>query len=180
MNLTFVDWSEDVVDALRQAFLLHPEVAVLHSPIFDVAQDTLVSPANSFGHMDGGIDKVYVDFFGDDLQRRVYDAIERRSQGKLPVGSALIVETNHETIPRLIVAPTMELPGPIRAPNVYFAMAACLSVASRLPASAQVFSPGFGTGVGDLDPQEAAREMASAYAKWQSRGRGDDGHTNSA
>lgn len=133
MPLHLVDWSGDVTEALTEAFRAHPEVTVLHRAIFEVAEDTLVSPANSLRHMDGGIDQVYIDFFGADLQRRVYEAIDRQSRRFLPVGRALLVQTGHDRIPGLIVAPTIESPGPVAPSNVCFAMAAFLAVARDLP-----------------------------------------------
>jgi O-acetyl-ADP-ribose deacetylase (regulator of RNase III) len=39
-------------------------VTVHQVSILDVACDAVVSPANSFGFMDGGIDAVYLSLFG--------------------------------------------------------------------------------------------------------------------
>jgi O-acetyl-ADP-ribose deacetylase (regulator of RNase III) len=57
-----------VVDALEQAFANAPEVLAPHGDIFEHMADVTVSPANSFGYMDGGIDLVYSNYFGWELE----------------------------------------------------------------------------------------------------------------
>ena len=39
-------------------------VEIQRGSILEVDCDALVSPANSFGFMDGGIDALYMDYFG--------------------------------------------------------------------------------------------------------------------
>jgi hypothetical protein len=64
----------------------------------------------SQGFMDGGIDRVFVSFFGVGIETKVRDAIARFPEGRLQIGSSLIVSTGHAVIPFLLVAPTMEAP----------------------------------------------------------------------
>jgi O-acetyl-ADP-ribose deacetylase (regulator of RNase III) len=85
-------------------------VKVHRGSILDLSCDAVVSPANSFGFMDGGIDAEYAKFFGGDLPAPVRAMIAERHHGEMLVGSADLVETNHERIPHLIVAPTMRVP----------------------------------------------------------------------
>jgi O-acetyl-ADP-ribose deacetylase (regulator of RNase III) len=113
MKLHFVDINPEVVCALEDAFRNHPEVEILCGDILQHAVHCVVSPANSFGYMDGGIDAAYLRFFGSQLQSRVQDAIQRRPEGLLPVGAALAVTTGHDRIPFMIVAPTMTFPHPM-------------------------------------------------------------------
>jgi O-acetyl-ADP-ribose deacetylase (regulator of RNase III) len=155
-----------LLDAWRDAFLPFPEVDIQLGNMLDIAFDTLVSPANSMGHMDGGIDRAYSEFFGEKLQRCVYKAIGDYPDGLLPVGTALLVPTGHARIPRLVVAPTMVVPGPVEPAAAFFAMAAVLNVVRRHSAQVHdVFCPGLATGVGEVPPADAAREMAAAYAR---------------
>lgn len=49
-------------------FAAASEVEVSHGDIFDLSADAIVSPANSFGFMDGGIDLVHSQHFGWSLQ----------------------------------------------------------------------------------------------------------------
>jgi hypothetical protein len=67
IELVLVDRAPTVVAALRQAFAEHPEVTVLGDNILSVAENTVVSPANSYGYMDGGVDRLYVEAFGLEL-----------------------------------------------------------------------------------------------------------------
>ena len=91
----------------------------------DVKQQTfppgaaVVSPANAFGWMDGGIDADYRDMFGAQIERRVQEEIARRyGKAGMPIGEAFVLRTYPEgaAIPPgrpewLIVAPTMTRPG---------------------------------------------------------------------
>lgn len=130
----------------------------------------LVSPANSYGHMDGGIDEEYIEYFGSEVQQRVYGAIARLPHGLLPVGSGLLVHTGDERIPHLIVAPTMVLPEPVPAVHAYQAMSAVLRVVERHAGLiGDVFCPGLATGVGQVPFEDAAREMALAYHRRRER-----------
>jgi O-acetyl-ADP-ribose deacetylase (regulator of RNase III) len=88
----------------------HPNVVVHRGSILDVHCDAVVSPANSFGFMDGGIDALYTHHFGIEVQIRVGRAIYERHHGELIVGNATIVETGNPHIPYLIDAPTIRVP----------------------------------------------------------------------
>ena len=82
-------------------------VTVFKGSILDAECDAVVSPANSYGFMDGGLDAVYMDYFSCDIQMRVRRQIYEYHSGELIVGCADIVETDDKKIPFLIAAPTM-------------------------------------------------------------------------
>ncbi len=144
--------------------------------ILEVACDAVVSPANSFGFMDGGLDALYLDHFGPPIQMAVRRAIYEHHHGELLVGAAEIVETGDERIPYLIVAPTMRVPMVLHdSVNAYLAMrAALLLVLHGVFASGRhqgeriaehvrtVAFPGLGTGVGRLGAATCARQMREA------------------
>jgi hypothetical protein len=68
----------------------------------------------------------------------------------------------------LIVAPTMLAPEVIDSANCYRAMRVVLRIAASQEEVGQaVFCPGFGTGVGKVDAEVAAQEMANAYREWK-------------
>ena len=151
-------------------------VEVHRGSIFDVACDALVSPANSFGFMDGGIDRLYTEFFGPAVQERVQACIRSCHGGELLVGQADIVPTGNHRIPYLIAAPTMRVPAALgRSIHPYLATRAVLllilqgrfscgesagqSVADRVR---RVAFPGLGTGVGRVSPMAYARQMRAA------------------
>jgi hypothetical protein len=68
MQLRFVDNNPAVAAALRESFAGHPEIEVICGDLLEHARDCVVSPANSYGYMDGGIDAAYSRFFGPQLQ----------------------------------------------------------------------------------------------------------------
>ena len=142
--------------------------------------DAIVSPANSFGFMDGGIDLAYSHHFGWELQERLQRALRDAHDGELPIGNAAVVRTDHRDIPFLISAPTMRVPGDISdTVNVYLAFRAALLAAQRAKEIRSVLSPSLGTGVGGMSFERAAKQMHAAYAEvvlgdteWRSTARG--------
>jgi O-acetyl-ADP-ribose deacetylase (regulator of RNase III) len=168
MRLYLVDADEAVAVALREAFRSFPEVAVSRANLVEVAENTVVSPANALGFMDGGIDAAFRSFFGAEVEDRVREAISRRPEGHLPIGASLVVSTGNERIPHMIVATTMLSPEAIDRQNCYRAMRAVLRIAAaREDVGRAVYCPGLGTGVGQTIPAEAAQEMAQAYSDWK-------------
>ena len=81
-----------------------PFVTIHRGSILDVSCDAVVSPANSFGFMDGGIDALYTQRFGSGVQARLQKIIREKHHGELLIGAAEIhVETNDLNI-RFVVA----------------------------------------------------------------------------
>lgn len=169
----------DMLDAWSTYFAAQPNVSLHLGNILEHAGDAIVSPANSFGFMDGGIDLAYSRFFGWELQERLQDRIRERHAGELPVGTAEAVSTLHDQIPTLICAPTMRVPGEIsETVNVYLACRAAL-LAARAENVQSLLSPALGTGVGGMPYGRAAKQMYAAYAEvmlgdieWRSTARG--------
>ena len=161
MKLHLVDTDAEVAFALQTAFAPFREVQVRHGDLLSIAEHCVVSPANSYGFMDGGFDRDLFSFFGPQEESPVEGATAQRREGYLPVGASLLVRTGHRRIPFLLVAPTMVLPEQVEPLHAYRAMLAVLRVA---PASfPHVFCPGLATGVGSVAPAEAAEQMARAY-----------------
>ena len=135
----------------------------------DIRADAIVSPANSFGFMDGGIDAVYTYHFGAGLQERLQAAIERDFGGELPVGAAVIVPTMNAAIPWCISAPTMRVPRDVAdTVNAYLAFRAALRAvlahnASGNGAIRTLLCPGLGTAVGHMPADRCARQMRRAW-----------------
>jgi len=170
MKLTLVDLQSEIVDAWGLHFDGLADVSVMQGDILEVAENTIVSPANSFGYMDGGIDRIYIRHFGDRLQLELHEAIQRRPEGHLPIGASILVETGDTRVPFMIAAPTMYMPEPIPAQNCFYAMTAVLMAADKhSDVVSQVYCPGLGTGVGQVSAIGSAREMADAYRKWSIR-----------
>lgn len=153
-----------------------PDVSVHRGSILDLRVDAVVSPANSFGFMDGGIDHVYSRRFGWGVQTRLQELIRTRHHGELLVGAAEIVETGNGQIPYCIAAPTMRVPMILAdTVNAYLAARAVLLLIKHgvvhdgalagEPVSAVVQSvafPGLGTGTGRVSFDVCARQVRAA------------------
>lgn len=151
-------------------------VEVYRGSILEVACDAVVSPANSFGFLDGGLDALYLEHFGSALQMQLRQQILDHHHGELVVGTAEIVETGDPTIPYLIAAPTMRVPMILQeSVHPYLAARAALllvlhghfSTGANLgqPIAERVQTlafPGLGTGVGRVSPLVCARQMRAA------------------
>ena len=169
-HLHLRDINAEVVSALGAAFAGEAEVSVSRGDIFAVRADAIVSPGNSFGYMDGGIDLLFAQQFGLGIEARLRERLLDEHFGELPVGQALVLATGHPTIPYMVSAPTMRVPGTItRTVNVYLACrAALIAVMNHNTAHAEnpirtLLMPGLGTGVGEVHADRAARQMRLAY-----------------
>ncbi len=161
------------------------DVIVKHGSILDVECDAVVSPANSFGFMDGGVDLAYRERFGSGVQERLQAAIRERRRGELLVGAAEIVETGDAAIPYLVAAPTMRVPMIVReSVNPYLAARAALYLVlhETLPTGPNaghpvadhvttIGFPGLGTGVGGISPSVCATQVAAALTECLGPGR---------
>ncbi|HVU13232.1 MAG TPA: macro domain-containing protein, partial [Phototrophicaceae bacterium] len=157
-------------DAWREKFADLPNVEIVQGHFESLpAYDCLVSPANSFGLMDGGVDLAITRYFGVQLMQRVQQRILDDFLGEQPVGSSIIVETQHNQHPFLAHTPTMRVPMIIaHTDNVYKAMWALLLAVRQHNTSAErtieiIACPGLGTGVGKVPFRQAAKQMAAAY-----------------
>jgi O-acetyl-ADP-ribose deacetylase (regulator of RNase III) len=145
-----------------------PDVECTAGDIFDVTADAIVSPANSFGFMDGGIDAVY-SMRWPHIQKVLQEELLANHYGEMPVGSAVIVPTGDAAIPWCVSAPTMRVPMDIRGTvNAYLAFRAALIAVmrhnERCPQKIKsVLSPGMGTAVGMMPVTIAAMQMHHAY-----------------
>lgn len=138
---------------------LLPHVQVHTCSILDLKAEAVVSPANSFGFMDGGIDALYLQRFGPELQVRLQRMIADQYGGEVLVGEAVAVETHDSEIPVLISAPTMRVPMTVLNPNdIRIATRAAVRVALGLQLTS-IAIPGMGTGTGNVLPGWAASLM---------------------
>jgi O-acetyl-ADP-ribose deacetylase (regulator of RNase III) len=168
MKFFLRDRNVEMAEAWQAEFADAPDVDVSHGDIFDVSADAIVSPANSFGFMDGGIDLVYSRRFGWALQARLQELLRAGHDGELPVGQAVVVATNDPAIPWLISAPTMRVPMDVSVTvNAYLAFRAAIrTVRQHNLTSARietVLCPGLGTAVGRMPRKVCARQMRRAY-----------------
>ncbi|OJJ17005.1 Appr-1-p processing protein [marine bacterium AO1-C] len=166
MHYLLIDQNPRMVSAWRDFFGEEENVKILEGDLTSVTCDAIVSPANSFGFMDGGVDYAISMRLGWELQSTLQKIIQDLPEGELIVGKALILETGDDLIPYLVSSPTMRVPMSFNistSVNAYLAMKATLIETKNHPKINFVAIPGFCTGVGKMHPQIAARQMYQAY-----------------
>lgn len=130
LQLILGDKNPEMIAAWEKFFAGLANVEIRGGNLLMAKADALVSPANSFGFMDGGIDWSISDLFEWKIQSVVQEMINEKPAGELVVGAADVVPTGHERFKFLICAPTMRTPSnaaatvkwsnasrPLRAPN---------------------------------------------------------------
>ncbi|MEL1245785.1 macro domain-containing protein [Flavobacterium sp. DGU11] len=166
MKIILSALSTKLLDAWTVFFNSEENVEIIQEDITTLKCDAVVSPANSFGFMDGGLDLALSERFGWGVQERLQQQIKGLPEGELLVGKAIAIETGDSDIPFLISAPTMRIPTSRdidTSVNAYLAMKAILITAVNDPRIASVAIPGLCTGTGNMEPLIAARQMFQAY-----------------
>ena len=169
-TIYLIDHATHLVDAWKQAFAKMPEVKPLAGDYFQRPADAMVSPANSFGIMDGGLDLAIRCQLGHGVQAKLQTVIVDKYHGELPVGSAEIVPTGDERWKYLIAAPTMRIPESVAFTiNAYIAFRAILVACENFNRAAgqrlisSLICSGLGTGVGGMTAAKCAGQMQMAY-----------------
>ncbi|XP_033102641.1 uncharacterized protein LOC117105571 [Anneissia japonica] len=184
------DINTELVKAWQDIFAPHENVVVSEGDIFKdaPATDAIVSPANSFGFMDGGIELAYSRHFGLQLMSRLQETIDNEKDGELLVGDALILSTHehcvfgkteqsswqgyNQDIPIkfLISAPTMRVPMDVsNTMNAYLAFRAVILKVNKHNKNPEndpinsVLCPGLATSFGNMAPRQCALQMKYAY-----------------
>lgn len=174
LTLVLCAVSEPLAQAWDAAANGRPDIVVHRGSVLEVPAQAVVSPANSFGWMRGGIDAVYAQAFPS-IEQQVRSAVLAYHGGELPVGEALIVPTGSSAPEWLISAPTMRQPGELLPPDTvhpYLAARAVLrlwrngTLEHGEPVREVVRTialPGMGTGVGGVAPETCARQVIAAW-----------------
>jgi O-acetyl-ADP-ribose deacetylase (regulator of RNase III) len=155
---------------------VHGTLSVHVGSVLDVAADAVVSPANSYGWMRGGVDAVYARALPE-VEQRVRSAVLAYHGGELPVGQAVVVPTGEPRPAWLISAPTMREPGerlPAGTVHPYLAARAVfrlwrdgkLEQGTRVHRVVKTIAlPGLGTGIGGVAPETCARQVSAAWTE---------------
>jgi O-acetyl-ADP-ribose deacetylase (regulator of RNase III) len=166
MKIILVAIEQKLIDAWKEFFADEANVSIIEEDITKIECDAVVSPANSFGFMDGGLDYALSERFGWDIEKRLQRQIKELPEGELLVGQAIVLETEDKIVPFLISAPTMRIPTNFNIDtsiNAYLSMKAILIKAKNDERITSVAIPGLCTGVGRMQPMIAARQMFQAY-----------------
>ncbi|ESO88976.1 hypothetical protein LOTGIDRAFT_228926 [Lottia gigantea] len=163
------------------------KVQVSHGDIFHGAPsaDAIVASGNSFGFMDGGVNKAYSLHFGWQLQKRLQKLIREQHHGEILVGSAVIIPTfeggaeqesmnwnganENKPIKYLISATVMRAPQAVDdTVNSYLAFRAVVLAVGNFNKTLDekiksVLCPGLGTAAGRMPFDRCAFQMKEAY-----------------
>lgn len=164
MKIIFCDTDKLVIDALQAVYAdkgtNQYEYEFVHGDILDQydSVDAFVSPANSFGFMDGGIDLAYLKKWPT-----IEDVVMKRIQEVKPLGELLIGDALTVEIPKtnkyLIVAPTMRMPRRIFNFDDVLISARAAAYEARICEFDSIAMSGFGTLTGLVPPKVAANMM---------------------
>jgi O-acetyl-ADP-ribose deacetylase len=129
------------------------QIHLAKSDLTEMPVDAVVNPANSLGIMGGGV--------AGALSRRGGPTIQKEAMSLAPiaVGAAVVTNAGQLWAKAVIHAPTMEEPGAkVGVENVRRATRAALLAAAHHGFEV-IAIPGMGTGLGGVDPADAARAM---------------------
>jgi O-acetyl-ADP-ribose deacetylase (regulator of RNase III) len=175
----FFDYKDTFVSETESILSEHiPNAQFVTTDVRELDADIYISPANSYGWMNGGIDGVYSEMFpnvSSIVQQKIGEvSVEKgiRDKPTLSIGSAVIVpvKTTDGKSKKLICAPTMERPRNItNSPeNIYYAMMAIFSLCDNIEYKDKVVAvPGLGTGCGGLSHTQSAQEIIKAYNDYE-------------
>jgi O-acetyl-ADP-ribose deacetylase (regulator of RNase III) len=175
--LTFLDYQNSFCQAIDSALktLITP-TEIRYKTVNDRLQEYtpvgkrvfFVSPANSYGTLDGGIDYFYGRMFPG-LETKLINFIDRiehknnDDHAYLPIGSALILPI--DTKQYFISAPTMWRPQQVtETQNAYWAFRAIMKVLDSFSIGShdEIIIPGLCTGCGNLSCEESASQIRNA------------------
>ena len=163
LKIHIVDINKPLIKAMKEEFAPYL-VKVSEGSIFDYDADAVISPANSFGHMDGGLDGKLRDYFGMQIEINAQKKIRDDYHGELLVGQATVIESGNQKTPFIIVAPTMRVPSNVSdSINAYLAMRAILRTALAHKMINNIVVSGLCSLSGLMQPHIVARQMRAAY-----------------
>lgn len=156
----------ELIKEWKECFEGIENIEFIHDDITTVACDAIISPANSFGFMDGGLDLALSHRFGWGVQTDLQKQIGLLDERELLIGKSLTIETKDKQVPYLISAPTMRVPMSFNiasSVNAYLAMKAILIACKKNTNIKTVAIPGLCTGCGRMPANIAAKQMFLAY-----------------
>lgn len=184
MNLHFVDLNQEFIDAISKKFLeggyTNIEYTCGSVETIDPNYKAFISPGNSLGFMDGGIDYVYSRKMFPGVEQKIKAMIKGLSQESyliqqgislitrlgrpyMKIGSAVCQIVGPNSC--IIACPTMFLPHDVSmTQNAYNAfMAALLMVKKKSPNKTIIVCPALCCGYGKMSPEISADQIYRAY-----------------
>jgi O-acetyl-ADP-ribose deacetylase (regulator of RNase III) len=166
LTIKLIYQDEALGNAWKEDFKGEENVKIIQQDITTTECDAIVSPANSFGYMDGGLDYALSERFGWHLQEVLQEKIRNLDEGELLIGKSITLKTGDNKVPYLISAPTMRVPMSFNiatSVNAYHAMKALLIASKKNDKIKTVAVPGLCTGCGKMPYHIASNQMYLAY-----------------
>lgn len=166
MKIYLLDSNHIITEQWQHYFADNANVEVVNMYFEDFMNsydvECVVSPANSYGLMDGGYDRAISEYFGWGLMKVVQKKILDECFGEQLVGTSILVDIPN-TNKKLIHTPTMRVPSYIKEPMiVYYCMRSVLMLAIKEDIQSIVI-PAFGGACGGLESDVIAYLMKAAY-----------------
>lgn len=176
IKIYLLDRNKEMTDAWKKYFT-EDEVEIVNADFSDFMDshkdiDTVVSPANSFGLMDGGYDKAITDYFGKQLMNDVQKVIKKHWYGEQPVGTSLSViikdgrdaRFSSEGVPMILIhTPSMRTPEVIKDPRIIYQCMRTTLIEAKTVGAMNIVIPAFGGLTGRVYCDTIAKMMKYAY-----------------
>ncbi len=175
-NLHFVSLNKVWIDEILTLFDKEPNINITFGPIESIdygPTHVFVSPCNSLGQMNGGIDAVYSELFPECetlVRNRIAILPTKTALGRsyLDIGSAIVVPLEAQQT-ALIIAPTMFYPEDVSdTMNALTSFLAALLMMEKYtknkPDLYTLVVTSHCCGVGGMVPETSAQQM---YLAWQ-------------
>jgi O-acetyl-ADP-ribose deacetylase (regulator of RNase III) len=164
-----VGLKKEILANLQKSFQDLPNFEFRRTNILQVTNaDCIVSPGNSYGLMDGGVDGPINQGLNYIAERIVRPYIQKVYYGEQPVGTCVLFETGQQNYKYLAHTPTMRIPTDVtETQNPYLGFRALLRVILNHNKHNNdiktVLMTGFCTGAGDFPADVAGTQMRLAY-----------------
>jgi O-acetyl-ADP-ribose deacetylase (regulator of RNase III) len=189
IKITFVSLNSEIINEVNNIFPSNnPKykniIAMCQNISTCVSHDCIVSPTNSFGQMDRGIDRtlsnlLMQNYDFDYIGHRVREVIQSRYSGEQPVGTCILLQTGSTKYPYLAHAPTMTIPtNVVGTLNAYYAFKSILESIVQLNRDNKYYSlhtlgdkndiksiltTTFCTGCGEMSVRNSLIQMKKAF-----------------
>lgn len=170
INIHFVSLDPELPTYMKKYFTIFPNISFEVINIENCSNfDCIVSPGNSFGQMDGGIDAMLSKILSNNIGKKVRKAIAKKYFGEQPIGTCLLIKTGNKKYPLLAHSPTMLIPKNVDGTlNPYFAFKAVLSTIlnynkRNTKKIKNILTTTFCTGCGDISLKKSLKQMRYAY-----------------
>lgn len=177
MPIKFISIKGDFIDEVNKSSNYKYETYIMRLEEYKCVRKTyFVSPANSLGFMDGGIDLCLSRVIFPMIERIVKQYIDKYGKTTLlgrkylPIGSSIIIKTNYEK--KLVVSPTMLLPQNVsKTKNAYYATIATLyNVLENNKEDindVDIIFTGMCNGCGRMESKEVVKQMMKAIDEYK-------------